>query len=70
VNDSNGLAPLLALMAFAGPMCPPADTPDRVARCKSLYDNCVDVSQSQHEYVECRAAVDAQCLDTVTEERP
>lgn len=69
MNDANNLVPLLALLAFSGPMCP-VHSSERVARCRQLYDNCVEVSSNQKEYLECRDAVDVQCLDTVTEERP
>ena len=58
----NMLAPLLAFLA-ACPSCPPIDA-SKVAECKTLYDHCVAASKTKTEYEECRAEVDAQCLES------
>jgi hypothetical protein len=69
MSVDRSIAPFLAFLALAGPSCPPRSV-DRVAQCAALYDNCVETSSSRAAYLQCREAVDVQCLDTVTEERP
>lgn len=60
MNDSKQLAPFLAFLA-ACPSCPPVNV-DKVAQCKSLYDQCVEKSSNRDEYELCKGAVDERCL--------
>lgn len=58
------MSPRLAvfLVFLSGcPACPPVSV-DRVAQCKVLYDQCVDLSETMADYVQCRRAVDERCL--------
>lgn len=60
----------LALLAVIGQAsCLPPAAVKNVVQCANLYDQCVESSSSQAEYLNCRSGVDVTCLDKMTEDR-